>query len=118
MLMSFNVIASTISEVKARLAVPCSSEVPATRPDEFVTVERTGGQYELGKDNPTLAVQCWASTDAKAYSLALAVAEVLRNMRETVPQVCRSSVSSVYRFDAPGDQQRRYQIVFDLVCRP
>lgn len=116
--MSFNVIAATCDWLRDYLAVPCSSQVPATRPDEFVTVERTGGSLSLGKDAPNLAVQAWSTTDAKAYSLALAAAEVLRNMREGVPEVCSVEVSSIYAFPDPDSRSYRYQISASMVTRP
>ncbi len=115
---AFDVMAATCAELSARLGVPCASEVPSPRPDEFATVERTGGGYSLARDEPSLAVQLWAETDAAAYTLALAAREVLRNMRETVPQVCRVEVGSIYSFPDPDSRSRRYQIDAYMTTRP
>lgn len=115
--MSFNIIAATCAELKARLDVPVSSQVPANRPDEFITIERTGGAYSLGKDSPNLAIQAWSTTDAKAYSLALAAAEVVRNMRESVTQVCTSEVNGIYSFADTESRTPRYQLDASFVTR-
>lgn len=114
----FDVIASTCNVLSSALGVPTSSTVPAERPSQFVTVERTGGGYSLGKDSPNLAVQCWAETEMDAYALALMAREVLRNMRETVAEVCAVDVNSIYSFPDPDSRSYRYQLDAYLITRP
>ena len=58
----FDILASVCAELSERLGVPCSTQVPAQRPREFATVERTGGDYQPGRDAPNLAVQLWAQS--------------------------------------------------------
>jgi hypothetical protein len=116
--MSFNVLKSVREELETRLGVPCRVEVPATRPAQFVTIERTGGTYERGVDRPIMAVQCWAGSMSEAYALALAAREVLISLPETVPSVCRSAVDSIYDFPDPDSDMRRYQLNLELVTRP
>ena len=48
----FDILASVCAELSERLGVPCSTQVPAQRPREFATVERTGGDYQPGRDAP------------------------------------------------------------------
>ena len=116
--MSFDVIAATCTALRKGLGVPSSSTVPAKRPKRFTTVERTGGGYSRGKDEPNLAVQVWAETETEAYTLALMAREVLINMRETCPSVCSCSVGGIYSFFDPESRTPRYQLDFYAVTRP
>lgn len=117
--MSFDVLSALTSWLPGRLGVPCSTKVPDPRPSEFVTVERTGGPYSLGKDEPYLAVQAWAATEAGAYTLVLAARDAIALMaREEIPQVCSVTVGSIYEFPDPDGRQARYQLDAYLVTRP
>lgn len=113
----FDVIAATCAALEKGLGVPSSSIVPADRPQRFTTVERTGGGYSLCRDAPNLAVQCWAESEAEAYTLALMAREVLTNMRETCPNVCSCSVDGIYSFPDPDSRCYRYQLDFTAVTR-
>ena len=116
--MSFDVIAATCAALKKGLGIPASSTVPEKRPARFATVERTGGGYSRGKDEPNLAVQVWAETETEAYTLSLMAREVLINMRETCPSVCSCSVGGIYSFFDPESRTPRYQLDFYAVTRP
>lgn len=116
--MAFDVIAALCSYLPQKTGVPCYSNVPKTRPDEFLTIERTGGGYELGKDEPNLAIQCWSTTESMAYTLALAVREAVRLSREYVDQICRVEIGSIYNFPDPDSKMWRYQVNVYLVTRP
>lgn len=116
--MSFDVISALCSWLPGRVGAPCSSTVPASPPDEFVTVERTGGAYSLGRDEPNLAVQCWAADEAEAYVLALAAREALLLCWQEIPEVCRAEVGSIYSFPDPDTRRWRYQLDVYLVTRP
>ncbi len=114
----FDILASVCAELSERLGVPCSTQVPAQRPREFATVERTGGDYQPGRDAPNLAVQVWAQSESDAYALALAARVVLCDLRETIPSVCSVSVGGIYSFPDPDSRQPRYQLDVQAVTRP
>lgn len=116
--MSFNVLKELRTVLEARCGVPCRVEVPSVRPDQFITIERTGGSCSRGVDRPNLAVQCWAESMAEAYALALMCREVLIDLPESVPQVCKSDVTTVYDFPDPDSDMRRFQLSVELVTRP
>ena len=117
--MSFDMISALCEWVPKKLGVPCSSQVPNPRPDRFITVERTGGGYTLGRDNPYLAVQAWGTSEADAYALALRARDAFAtDLREEVPQVCSSEVDGLYNFPDPDGRQARYQLDAYLVTRP
>lgn len=113
----FDVIAAVQAALADALGVPCFAEVPAERPARFASVELTGGPTYLYKDEPNLAVQLWAESDAEAYSLALAARAALLGLWQRAPQVCRTAVGGTYRFPDPDSRARRYQIDVYLVTR-
>lgn len=115
--MSYDVLADLVAWLPARLGVPCSASVPASAPDEFVTLERTGGGSGIGVDRPNLAVQCWSSTQAGAYTLALAAREALLQCWESLPQVCSVTVGGIYGFPDPDSRRPRYQLDVYMVTR-
>lgn len=116
--MSYDVMADLCAWLPGRLGVPCSTTVPRTPPREFVTVERTGGAYSLGRDEPNLAVQCWSDGETGAYTLALAAREALLLCWQELAEVCRAEVGSVYSFPDPDSGRWRYQLDVYLVTRP
>lgn len=117
--MSFDIISALCEWVPKKLGVPCSSQVPNPRPDRFITVERTGGGYTLGRDNPYLAVQAWGASEADAYVLALRTRDAFATgLREEVPKVCSVEIGGLYNFPDPDARQSRYQLDAYLVTRP
>lgn len=93
--------------------VPVSTDVPAHRPGQFITVERTGGAETPFLDHPMMAVQCWAPTRTAAGTLA---AQTKLALLETTmhPAVARVDIESTsnYPLDATTPRQ---QIVASLV---
>lgn len=108
--MSYDVLADLTRYLSAKLGIPVSTQVPKNTPDEFVTIERTGGTAGVGYDNPNLAVQVWSTTDAKAYTLALAVRVVLLECWQELTQITRVEIGSIYGFPDPDSRKARYQI--------
>ena len=88
------------------------ADVPANRPEEFVTVERTGGALDA-LDRPTVAVQSWSTTRYAASELAIRVDAFMSGL------VAESDVTKVSRntlYNYPDESGHpRYQAVYDLV---
>lgn len=87
------------------------ADVPKPRPQEFVTVERTGGTSDV-LDRPTVAVQAWSTSRHKASELMLAVDDCMMGIVER-PSITRCKRNSLYNY--PDAEQPRYQAVYDLV---
>lgn len=93
----------------------------STRPpksgDEFVTVERTGGYVADKVDHPTVAVQCWARSEARADEMALDIRDAL--LVGDVPYgVARVDVESgPYPFFDESTRLPRCQLVLDVTCQ-
>lgn len=116
--MAFDVMVALRRYLMDALGVPVSAAVPADRPTEFCTIERTGGAYELGKDSPNLAVQVWSDTEHGAYTLALVARDALRDSWQSIDGVCRVEVGSIYHFPDPDSRSERYQLDVYMTTRP
>lgn len=92
-------------------------EVPDDRPDEFISVEMTGGTRErMCIRRASLAVQSWAQTRLRA-------AEIARLVEQTTPSLAdeqnifRAVANGTYRWPDPDSGQARYQTNVELtIC--
>ena len=88
--------------------------IPETRPERFITVERTGGGASNCLDHPMMALQFWAPTHAQAEEDALAVRDLLVNGESTPAGFGSIEVNSgPYEFDDPDSRQKRFQLVLN-----
>lgn len=116
--MSYDVLADLCRWLSDRLGVPVSTTVPAARPPEFATVERTGGGAAPYGDSPNLAVQTWSESEAGAHTLALAARDALVLLAwQELSLVVSCEVAGVYRFPDPGSRVERYQLDVYLKTR-
>ena len=90
-------------------------QVPATRPEKFVTVERTGGKIDAFSDSPTFAVQAWAPTKAEAAALAEQAASAIDSWPMTEPSVADATVESLYDFADPDSRSQRFQLTAHVI---
>lgn len=88
-------------------------EVPEMRPDEFVSVERTGGPENRFSDSPTLAVQSWAKTRKRAAEMSKAVSNALKGLM-AFDCVFAVDIEKTYRWPDPESGHERYQTVVNL----
>ncbi|KAA8826844.1 hypothetical protein EMO92_01360 [Bifidobacterium reuteri] len=90
-------------------------EVPADRPQRFVTVERVGGNELEYSSHPTIAVQVWAETRWQASQLATGLVLPRLLDLDTLDPIAAVNVESVINFPDPGPPfQPRYQITISL----
>lgn len=90
-------------------------EVPADRPQRFVTIERVGGRELEYSSRPTIAVQVWAETRWQAAQLA--TGQVLPRLLDLdlLDPIAAVSVESVIDLPDPDPPpQPRYQITISL----
>lgn len=116
--MAYSIEEELVSWLPGEVGVPCLGEVPEDPPDEFLTVERTGGGCSPGIDRPEVAVQAWARTKARAGQLALAARDALALRGATVPGVRSCTVNSgPYPFPDQDQRRSRYQIFVAMATR-
>ncbi|MCF0121688.1 MAG: hypothetical protein HUJ74_00390 [Lachnospiraceae bacterium] len=107
-------IETTVIEYLNDKGYCASASVPDPRPDEFVTVELTGGNYEVNISRPTLAIQAWSKTRLSASVLAGNLITDLQKLN-VLSGIARSDINSYYHFADPDSRAERYQIVVNLV---
>ena len=89
---------------------PVSFDVPATRPERFVTVERVGGGSDGVLDSPTIAVQVWETSRWNASDAATRLVKPsLLNLVEH-DEIGAIDILSIINNPDPESGQARYQI--------
>lgn len=114
--MAFNVEAALVAWLPSVVGVPAYVQVPETRPDEFLTVERTGGSMTVGIDAPVISVTAWSTSAYNASQLALSVRDAVLYQAVEIPQVRHVEVGSgPYSSPDEDSRQQAYQVVFNMV---
>lgn len=94
-----------------------STYPPKTAISEFVTVERTGGNVEDMVDHPTIAIQTWATTEARAEEMAIEIRNLLAATSKPYG-VSKATVNSgPYAFWDESTGRPRYQTVYDCTAQ-
>lgn len=115
--------AAVIAWLKPRIApVKASTEVPSTRPTEFVKVTLTGGyDANVATERPQVTFECWAATSIRASEICRTVKAHMRAMAgETAAGVFVRDVITVggpTSFPDPQTTLPRYQWTAELNCR-
>ena len=73
-----SVLEEVVTYLGGVLAVPVSTEAPATRPQSFVLVDPVGGYSTLDERHPQFAVQSWAKSYDEAERLSREVCDAMR----------------------------------------
>ena len=92
-------------------------EVPEERPDEFISVEMTGGTGDRFIRGASLAVQSWAQTRRRAAEIARMVEQAVPAIPDAEQNVVRAVATGSYRRPDPESGQPRYQTNVELtIC--
>ena len=93
-------------------------EVPEERPDEFISVEMTGGTREqMCIQHASLAVQSWAQTRQRAAEISRLVEAAVSGIADAEQNVFRAVATGSYRWPDPDSGQARYQTNVELtIC--
>lgn len=84
------------------------TDVPAPRPDEFISVSQTGSSRSACINRVKLVVQSWAKTRRRAAEVADAVEHAVPTLMDE-ECVFEATCEGTYRWDDPDSRQRRYQ---------
>lgn len=92
-----------------------ASSYPPDDGEEFVTVERTGGEVSDLIDHATVAIQTWAQTAPRAEEMANAIRFAALTSR---PEgVARFDAENLYQFYDESTRLPRYQLVLDCTAQ-
>lgn len=93
------------------LDVPVYMERPASPPDEYILLEKTGSQLENHIYTATIAAQSYAKTLYEAATLNNVLKATMLGAVE-LTQITRVSLNSDYNYTKAADKQYKYQAVF------
>ena len=88
--------------------------VPATTPDEYIVVEKTGSDYENHIATATIAVQSYSK---KSMLRAMEINEAVKEAMALLPysaDVFSVRLNSDYNFTDTTTREYRYQAVFNV----
>lgn len=86
-------------------------DVPSDRPDEFCVVELTGmGAPDAVMRTPSVDVDCWAQTRARAAEIADSVVSAVLGMPDEIENVFGASVTSCYNNPDLESDTPRYTV--------
>ena len=94
--------------IQKATGIPCRLDVPAERPDEFVTVAVSAESADRFKRTARLSVQSWAKTRKRAREIAGAVEAACESVSDE-PNVFACVPDGTYRWDDPDTGTPRYQ---------
>lgn len=103
-----------IDYLAGELGVGVSGDVPHPMPEEFVTVEKTGGSISDHVRSATLAVQSWSTSRAAADALNETVKAAMLTAVEQ-PEISRCALIGDSNYTDTAKHRPRYQAVFDVV---
>lgn len=96
-----------------------SGDIPKSRPEKFITVDRTGGEREaMVLDRAEILIEVYHKTSrATASDKANAIADVIVQLEAYDENITHASVNSVVSLDDTLGQYHRYQIYCDVYYR-
>jgi len=111
-----NVLETAISHLSSALAVPVSSNVPAQRPDAFVTVERAGGSVTKVDDHASLTMQVWDRDRLALEQLTEDTVMAMLRMPDAVDEVFSAEVQKSYYPEQVNGYFPRYVLAVEIYC--
>lgn len=97
------------------VTVPVNVQVPATMPNEFYVLEKTGGTEDEGIFHSTIAIQSYANTLYRAAEMSDAIRGLMVYGLIEEPEIVSVELNSEYNFTDTATKKYRYQAVFDIV---
>lgn len=102
--------------IQGATGIPCRLDVPAERPDEFVTVSLSATSADRFSRRVRLTAQSWAGSRKRAHEIAEAV-EAACAAVEDDPNVLSCLPDGTYRWDDPETGTPRYQTNINMsIC--
>ena len=89
-------------------------EIPTPLPEEFISIEKTGGSFRDQLHTAIFAVQSWSSSMYSAASLNEVVQSALITMGERCGDVYKVTVDGGYNFTDTATKRYRYQTVVEI----
>lgn len=115
-----SIIATLLPSLEERVpGVPFVTEVPASRPAEFVRIWRNGGQAQNRVvDLPFVSVETWAATASRADDISDAVRHVLLHDAPGLGRIRGATeIAGPYEIPDPDSGTPRVRFTVQLTVR-
>ena len=76
--MIFSSMEHVIKWAHTTIGLPCSKEVQKNTQDEFLLVDRSGGEMDYPHDSPEYTISIWTMSSARTEHVALDLAIALK----------------------------------------
>ncbi len=97
------------------LHVSTSHNIPKRYPDQFITIERQGGQIYNMTEHAMFGILVWARTSERACELAHRVRDLI--LSNQPPDEIRSiSIDGMYEYRTDENEMGRYQINLEIIA--
>lgn len=92
---------------------PTYAEVPDTKPDRYIVVERTGGRETNHIAEATFAIQSYGPSLLDTIEMNEAVKGKMDHFAN-LSEICNCRLNSDYNFTDTETKRYRYQAVYDI----
>ena len=96
------------------VGVQASTEMPASQPQEIITVRIVGEQSTRFVQQTRFVVHCWAQSDYRAAEVAREVSDAVLLLPDTVDNIASVEQDSLYADALDG--MRRWSASFSATC--
>lgn len=112
--MAYDITEAAVAWLRS-LGMHACTHPAKSMPDEFLTVERTGGSVEDMVDHPVLAIQAWARSEERAMAILYEIRSMLLKGDSRPRGVHHVAVESgPYPFWDEDTRCPRCQLVLDI----
>lgn len=94
-----------------KLSADVYAMVPATKPNKFFVIQKTGSSRINGVDSSTIAIQSYGSTLLEAATMNQEVKDAMLDFIEE-PYISAVELNGDYNYTDTAQKQYRYQAVF------
>ena len=93
--------------------VPAYADRPKNPPEEYLLIEKTGGNETNQIERATVAVQSYADSLYRAAAINRGVEKAMKGLTD-MDEVSKCKLNSSYNYTDTESKKYRYQAVFDI----
>ena len=93
--------------------IPAYAERPKDPPEEYLLIEKTGGNDTDHIDRAAIVVQSYADTLYRAAVICRMVEKPMKDITE-LDEISKCKLNSSYNYTDTDSKKYRYQAVFDI----
>ena len=112
--MIFSSMEHVIKWAHITIGLPCSTEVQKNTPDEFLLVDRTGGEMDYPHDYPEYTISIWTRSSARSEQVAHELAIALKVTPPTDRNINAIFTPNVFSYGKQEGDFIVWQVTFSM----